>query len=465
MKARKLSPKQLELDTPAAKQLLENIRNYATEQAYTATFQNVTQTCLAMNVFQNLLKKSQMGTLASFAIDATVPFKKTPINIIKRGIDYSPIGLVQGIYRCAFSVKKGEVTATDAIDKLASGLTGTAIMLLGQLLSAMGLLVGRGDEDDKKKSFDSMVGKQNYALKIGDTYYTVDWITPFSFPLFVGAEINNIIEEKKKSGKNINFADGVNAIQKLADPIINLSMLSGINNTLNNSAYADGDNSISGLASTVFSNYISQFIPTFSSQLARITDPQTRTIYHDKNSSMPAFLDKTIQTLMKKIPGASKLLNPKIDDFGRPIKDKNNVALRTFENLFSPGYISSENIGEVEKVLNDIYGETGDNSVFPPKARKSLTIDEVKNNMDGKTYTKFAKVKGQTAYDMLNSMIEQYGFKILPTEDKVKVVKRVYTYANNVAKYECFGVKLKGYSERTYYSKGNKAAIILYTGK
>jgi len=51
-------------------------------------------------------------------------------------------------------VKSGDITANEAIDSIAKGLTGSSIMALGMMLAQMGLLTGSGDEEDKKMYFD-----------------------------------------------------------------------------------------------------------------------------------------------------------------------------------------------------------------------------------------------------------------------------------------------------------------------
>ena len=80
--------------------------------------------------------------------DALFPFRKTPANILTTGLDYSPIGLAKGVKEAMFDVKSGKCTAADAVDSLASGLTGTGILALGAYLAEEGLLHVRAGDDD-----------------------------------------------------------------------------------------------------------------------------------------------------------------------------------------------------------------------------------------------------------------------------------------------------------------------------
>ena len=50
-------------------------------------------------------------------------------------------------------MKKGaDISIADVVDDFAKGLTGTSMMLIGYILSALGILRPGDDEDKKKKS-------------------------------------------------------------------------------------------------------------------------------------------------------------------------------------------------------------------------------------------------------------------------------------------------------------------------
>ena len=162
LKANNIDLQALQSDSPLAKATIEKAVNYATEEALKATYRdaNTISTALA-----NLAKSSKV---ANVIVEGIVPFKKTPLNIIRRGIEYSPAGLVNGVLKMAKAVRNG-IDATEALDDMCAGLSGTAILLLGQWMYSMGWLVGAGDEDKKKRDFEKMQGKQFYSLQIGDS--------------------------------------------------------------------------------------------------------------------------------------------------------------------------------------------------------------------------------------------------------------------------------------------------------
>ena len=63
---------------------------------------------------------------------------RTPINIAKRGFELSPAGLIKGLTYDLGQVRRGTMTATDAIDHISQGLTGTSLALVGYFLASNG---------------------------------------------------------------------------------------------------------------------------------------------------------------------------------------------------------------------------------------------------------------------------------------------------------------------------------------
>jgi hypothetical protein len=72
-------------------QLLEAGRAYAIEEAQKATYRDFSQIASTLN------QVSRKGGVAGFVVDAALPFKKTPANILKRGLEYSPFGIAKAL--------------------------------------------------------------------------------------------------------------------------------------------------------------------------------------------------------------------------------------------------------------------------------------------------------------------------------------------------------------------------------
>lgn len=100
--------------------ILEQARTHAIQDAKRATFQDASALADAIARIENKNKATRL------AIGGLLPFKRTPINIAKRGFELSPAGLIKGLTYDLGQVRKGTMTATDAIDHISQGLTGTS---------------------------------------------------------------------------------------------------------------------------------------------------------------------------------------------------------------------------------------------------------------------------------------------------------------------------------------------------
>ena len=441
--------------------------NYAQKEAWKATYRDASKVASALEKFSRTNKATKLF------MEAFIPFRKTPINVLSRGIEYSPVGLVKGIVDISANVKSGKVDASTAIDELASGLTGTGIAALGYWLASMGLLSGGDDENDKAQNFAELQGKKNYALdigeiadyfglNIGDINYTIDWAAPTSLPLFVGVELYNALETGEFDTDDAGrlFSATLDTITKTADPMIGLSMLQNLETVI--SGNYDG-NAFSGLIGEAVVGYILQAFPTLGSQIAQTIDGTRRNAYFkDPNSKIPEELQIPLNRIIQKIPGLSQKLPERVDEWGRTEKQSDNIAMRVFENFVSPGYIGRGNTTEVDKYLNQLYVKTGDNSILPSNMAKNFSVDGEKTNLSAKQYAEAQKVKGQTAYNLVEDVINNYSFKRLSTEQQADVIADIYKYSTAVAKNKVTNYQLSDRVKKADEAKNEGLAIADY---
>lgn len=114
--------------TREGRALLSQARDYAVREAQRATYRDASKLASTLNSL-----KRNSGKFGGVLLEGVLPFTKTPVNIVKRGVEYSPVGLARGLWHMAFNVKSGKMDAATAIDELAAGLTGTGIVALGAM--------------------------------------------------------------------------------------------------------------------------------------------------------------------------------------------------------------------------------------------------------------------------------------------------------------------------------------------
>lgn len=459
-----LAANKIDLST-VTEETLKRGRNYAIREAQKATFADASALASALNHLSRRHKAAQ------FIIEGNLPFKKTPINILKRGVEYSPAGLLKGAHQLQKLLKerrmlkqgklsgpeKRTISAPDVIDSFASGLTGTGIMAFGMWLASTGLLSG-GLGDDKDDQFSKLQGEQEYALKIGDTSYTIDWAAPAALPLFVGAEIVDLYRDSKTG--EVPLSKLLESLTNLSEPMVNMSMLQGINDAIENVKFSD--NPIVDFGMNAGVSYLSQGVPTLLGQIARTSDDTRRRNYVEQGSAFPT-IQMALQRNKSKIPGALQTQQPYVDAWGRE-EPTGNIAERAFSNFLSPGYTSEKQTSSMEKELDRLYEETGDAGVLPSSAQKSITNQGEKYVLTAEEYTEYQRTMGKTSYELLSKLTGSSEYKKLTDEQRTDAVSEVYSYAKDLAKEEMLksrGVKYEASSKRQSMDVAKKNGVPL----
>lgn len=411
-------------DIESHPKIIEDAKNYALEQAEIATFRQYSWLASQISRLEN---KNALGKVG---IGSTMPFKKTPINVAKAGVNYSPIGLIKSISYDAVQVSKGNMEASQLIDNFAQGLTGTSIALIGYALAKSGLLSGAGD-DDKEDKYNRYLGEQSYSLKIGNHSYPISWLSPVAMPLLVGATAFEQLEEKEEWDMNVV----TETLAKTLDPLSEMSFLSSLDDVL--SSYDSGFQKFQGMAIGAGQNYVTQFFPTLFSQLASVLDDKKRTTQASKNSKWVAG-EELGRQIMYKVPGLRNELEPSLDIWGREIKQSENYFQRAYESFLAP-YSKKKDIStNLDKELKRVYKSTGETEVIPNIPKSYLQYKDEKYKMSAFEYTIFKKNYGTTANEYLNVLIENENYKSSTDEEKVKMISEIYGYASVLAKEKYF---------------------------
>lgn len=406
---------------------VEAARAYAIEEAQRATYRNTTALSEALSKMGRYQGDNQILRAASFAADAFLPFRKTPANILTTGLDYSPIGLGKGIKEAMFDVKSGKCTAADAVDSIASGLTGTGIFALGAYLAAEGLLHVRAGDDDKEEAFEKSMGKQDYAIQIGDRSYTLDWAVPAAMPLFAGAAI---MESVRKGGGTFDAL--VDSLLGMQDVVLETSMLSSLNDLVSNISYAKSKPMY--LIDRAASSYAGQYIPTIGSKVASVFDDTVRKSYVEKGSGQVASdVNYFLQGAAKKVPGARNQLQPMVDMWGNEVSN-GSAPERVFQSFLSPGFLKAQDNSPATQEIRRLAKATGDSTVYPAAAEKSYTVKGETRTLTGEEYTRYAKAMGQTRKELVEAAVKLPAYKSMSDSEKSDYIQNVYKYARETAR-------------------------------
>ena len=426
----------------ASPSLLDNARAYAVREAQRATYRDSN----ALSDFVAGLRyrgKNPVGQGANLLMEGILPFRRTPANILMRGVEYSPVGLVKGLTYDLTQVRNGKLSAAEAIDNIAAGLTGTGLLALGAFMAAQGWVTG-GSGDDEQAELDNLTGEQPYAVTIGSHSYTLDWMAPEALPFFVGVELyNNLADNGTRSGRAMN--DITSSLSSLTEPMLEMSMLQGLQDAIDSVAYSE--NKLAGLIASSVTGYLSQGLPTIFGQAERTREDRRETTFVDRTSPLSNDLQRGLGRTMNKLPGDFQQI-PYIDGWGRT-ESSGKLLPRAAENFLAPWYSSQKNVTEADRELQRLL-DAGQSGVVAKRTPQSIQVtykenpeDETnqKRYLNAEEYVTYATVKGQTSYDLVMDMINSAEYRSMTDEQKADAIKLAYTYAGHLAAEEVTGGK------------------------
>lgn len=421
----------------APQSVLNRARDYAAQEALRNTFNDKNVVSDAVSDLGKLSKSDNPAKkFAGYIVEGMVPFKRTPTNIAVRAAEYSPVGAVLGAVDTVRGAKaKDVVQVSKGLDRVATGLSGTALMLAGFLAAGAGYVTGGDDDDDRQQAFNDLTGHQNYALELKNgTSITLDWLAPEAIPFFVGAELYN-----QGLDQGLQFKDMLSAVKNASAPMLEMSMLQGLNDTFDSAAYAKnrGDSVLGSVVMSALTNYVTQAFPTLGGQIERTGEDLRMTTYVDKNKELPTDLQYTIGKISQKIPGLDYQQIPYIDAWGRT-EATGDALMRTFNNLANPAYVSQVEVDKVEAELQRVKDATGDSTVFPSRAEKSIEFDNETHNLTAEQYQKYAKAKGQNSYKLVQQAMQLPAYKQMGNGGKAELLNKMLGYANYKAKRAVF---------------------------
>ena len=441
--ARGLSPEDL-INNPKLEQRI--IEDAATE-ALRSTFNDVSAFTRALNRIANPGENARTTRkIIGLSVNAIQPFIKVPVNILRRGIDYSPFGWGKGIY----NIGKGwhmhdPKMITKGIDQLASGTTGTAVALTGWLLAKHDRINAQiGNDDDEM--FMKDLGKQKFSIvlkKDGDNEfsYSIDWTQPGAIPLFWGVTLERISEEGLQ---NVNLWEVTDLFEAAFEPVEELSVLQGLKNT--SETFQDEDNWVKGVESVIINTglqYVGQFLPTSVKRVARQVDPIRRDTSSHAEESTKRTVEKWWNKQRAGIPSnpvtdalhiSSTSLPAYKNAWGEVQSNtySKDWQGRVLENFVSPGYLKDYKPDKVDKFLLDMYNkDKSARDLFPERNLKgtvSFKGQNIKLTSDELDY--YDRLAGQESKKEIKRRLDAGDFEGLSLSEQRKIVRDIYADAN-----------------------------------
>ena len=429
-------------------QLMQN-RELADQMAKRAAQQANEATLHDTNSFTRaVMDISQRGGIVGKALN---PFAKTGGNIVVRGAEYSPLGVVEAVHKA----RTGD--AATAIDALSKSITGSALMALGAYAFKAGLITLKADDGDKDKYEGATQGKQKYSIEIGDflrdigvdapdtVSASLDSLSVGAMPFFMGAGIADGMDDEDKA------AMIGNAVLSLWDPLADLTLLSGITDLIQSIQNTNDSNSAVGVSvENIILGYLGEYIPTIAKQVGRSVGHETRKSYYsDKDTQLGRAIDFDLTGMKNWIPGLEG--EDYIDPLGRTQESVGgNLLGRLAYNTLSPVTINYSRPSEVDDFLDAVYQQTKKDSVYPDMPTKHATVevwdgDEKESRRLSKSeMTEFGKSSGNATEEMLKSLQDIDGILDIGGDNIANIQSDLYSVARNIGYRDALGDSYAG---------------------
>ena len=400
---------------------MDKARAYAVQEAQKATYRDTNALSQAISDLGRYRGKGPVGKGISTVMEGVLPFRKTPANILARGLEYSPAGLLKGLTYDLYQVRKGNLSGAEAIDHISAGMTGTGLLAFGVYCAAQCLVRGAGGDDKDRKAFAELQGHQNYALELPDgTSITLDWLAPEVLPFFIGVNLWEMTQGEKEP---LTLSAILRASANVTEPLLEMSCLQSLNDVFDAVGYASsGDlNGLTAALVTAATSYLTQGVPTVLGQFERTGQEERMTTYTEKNAFLTPDAQYTLGRISGRIPGWDYNQIPYIDAWGRT-ENAGGAAKRAVDNFVNPAYTSKVGSSPMEDELTRLYDATGEKNVFPVRAGKYFTVNGERKDLTAEEYVTYATKKGQLSHTLVTELTGSKSYQSMTDEQLVYLI-------------------------------------------
>ena len=381
--------------------LIDDVRNFAKQATFQADLGSFGNKLLALRS-------------AHPWVAPVIPFVKTPINIMKDALSYTPLGVF------------AKNTPTDV--KIARTAIGMGITAALAQQVAEDKITGAYPKDPAKRNTMIATETPEYSIRIGDRWYSYARIEPLA--TIMGATVDGInavrdyvskpsYDSKKEKQLVVDVVAGV------TKNIVSKTYLEGISGVLQ--AMHDADR----YGGSFINSFAGLLVPSIIAAPARSQDPYARVV-----------------------TGFGEAVQNRIPDFGLGLPIPSRQELPIQSKLFggeranpSYGLAAYTGLQTAPAIRNAIQEEVKRTKVDYDLPDKTLRGVE----LEGADQAKYQAISSQYSDMILNQIIQSAGYDNLPDKVKKVVLERGLKRARSAATRIMLGEKLQDPEFRTQF--------------
>jgi|GEM_PF-1406851 len=396
----------------------EAMREIAHHDGLVRTFQDEN---VASKFFVGLKRLLNGGKDFGFG-DFIVKYPRVPANLLMRGIEYSPAGIVKTIIEASKPLMGREFNQRAFVESFSRAITGTTLGVgTGAALHKMGIISGGPDKNRNLENLKQQSGglsqyrlnasglkrlvlsgfdSDEAKIRPGDITVSYDWFQPAAIALALGADWDaNRGQAQGVTGTLMKaFTTGTNALASGVNTLADQSLFTGIETLTGTKDKAQA-------IADVLEGVPASFVPTLLNQVRQYVDNQKRNTYG--TSTLQTATNKAIN----KIPGMNTQLPQAYGTLGQPLTayqpgsplTTNNV----FNTFFNPAFVNRYNPSTEAKMVLDMYANNGEKGQIPKVISKYFTVGGKRIDLTAEEYSQMQQLVGQATRE---------GFTRIPTD-------------------------------------------------
>lgn len=372
--------------------------------------------------------------------DLILKYPKTPGNIIARGLDYSPVGIVKGITTLAVHAAQHQPFDQAAFaNSISRGVVGSTVMGGGAVLGALGIITEKPSQDRDTRDVQKASGQGGYQinqdalsrfvmsgfnkdqarLKEGDTLVSYDWAQPVAIPLSAGASV----------GKGGEANSAIDTVSGGVNTLVEQPLVTGVNTFANNIK----NKGIVGALGESAKGAPASFVPTGSNQLRQLADNTSRSTYD------PSVVQESLNKVVNRIPGLSSTLPAQITSLGEEKKNYQDGGNNIFNVGLNPAFVNKYIPNEAAKLALDIQARSGETKQMPRTTDTTQTVNGSPLKLTSKQNHDFQQYVGEKTATFYNLLKNDPEFQAKSDTEKASIMSRGLTDISKAAKIAILG--------------------------
>ncbi|MFF7863431.1 hypothetical protein [Pseudomonas monteilii] len=346
---------------------------------------------------------SKAGTFAAAVMSAKskapwlnliVPFVRTPANVVKFGLQRTPLAPL-------FKEVREDFAAGGARQERAAAriLWGTGVMVAAGMAAQAGYITGAGPDDKKEKQALLNTGWRPYSIKVGDTYHEYNRLDPFAQWLGLASDMATM-KYDEKSGADV----AANVLGSLVNNTVNKTYMQGLSNFVE--FMQDPKRNAEWYSRQMAGTMAQPF--TLLSNIASENDPYAR----EGNSIFDA--------IKYRLPGLRDDLPTALDGFGEPVPNRSYPGGPL--SIAAPIAQSQESSDPVRQMA----GRIGWN---PTEFQKSLTLNGRKIEIPDDQHHELVQLAGRLTHRGAQRLMRSQGWASLDDDQKRDSLEKMATKA------------------------------------